>query len=463
MNRFLVEAALIGCKEGAKLALCVVPVISLLRSSGREELRWTIFSGLAAVLVLSLLVLGLDVSGELRTTAVKTVGYSFGLFYLIALGALFHGSGVDLLGPLGRPLGSKGVLGAALFFLTLLYFIPDMAASSLYVTDIASLSGRGIPVRAAAGAGFAAACALSWKGLRKLDRLYPLFLGLPQALLCLALIKLLWGGVQGFAELSLIPSVKAGLMKLAHDAVHQLLVLLLVPDHPILSTTTWNFIGVLFGNAMGLLLSLAIITVPLLLFIFRHLNEGPPVPPGLTVPSERRMFIRVFRDRRMLKSLPIFLFLAIIAAIWFREKGEESLRLYNPEPVPVAASEGFLSLPLDAPGQELRDGRIHKFLLSLGDRAVRLLVMKKPDGRLAICLDACEVCPPDGYGQAAEHVICIYCNTPIPFPAVGQEGGCNPIPLAAETTEKEVRISLAEIRAKWSKVRSDGPKGGRVR
>ena len=78
-----------------------------------------------------------------------------------------------------------------------------------------------------------------------------------------------------------------------------------------------------------------------------------------------------------------------------------------------------------------------------------VLMMKKPDGMLAVTLDACEICPPDGYGQQEGFVVCIYCMTPIPYDTLGRPGGCNPIPLAAEITDTEVRVSLEEIRSKW--------------
>ncbi len=456
MNRFLVEAALIGCKEGMKIALCVVPVFALLRASGRDTLRRPLVAGLATVFVLSFLVMGMEVSVALRAVTVKMVGYTFGLFYLFSLATLFHGTGVDLLGPLARPLRSASVLMPVLFLLTLLYFLPDMTASSLYVADTAMMAGGSAVVRIAAGTGFAVALPIAWRVLRRFDQVYSNFLGVPQALLSLALIKLLAGGVKGFAELSLIPSVQAGLMKLVHDIVHQVLVLLLMPDHPILSTTTWNFIGVLFGQKMGLALSLVIVTVPLAIFVVRHLSEVPPPPAELTVPAQRRIFLRAIRDRRLLKSAPIFVFLTIIVSVWFSEKGEGPVKLYAPDPLPAVATAGIVSIPIETPGADLRDGMVHKYVVMTAGQSTRLLILKKPDGKLSVCLDACEICPPDGYGQSGEQVICVYCNTPIPIDTLGKEGGCNPIPLKAEVTDRDVRISLTEISEKWKKIQSGG-------
>jgi uncharacterized membrane protein len=411
-------------------------------------------AGLVAVFLASFAILNLPVAFDLRDIVVRLIGYVFGLFFLLSLGALYHATGTDLLGPLGRVLEKKPVLGTIVFLLTLVYFIPDMLGSSLYVADLFSMAGRTAPVFAAAASAFVLSLALvSFLAGRIRTDLSRLF-GLPQLVLFLALTKLVAGGVRGFAEFSLIQSVQGGIMKLIHDMVHQTFVFLMVPDHPLLTTTAWNFIGVLFGNTVGLWLSLIVIVLPLAMFIRKHFAETISVPGEISIPARRRIFIRSIRDERVLKSLPVFLFLLFIMSAWFAERGETSSRLYKPEPKAVVAENGVATIPLQATAEDLRDGAIHKFLLAVGGDEVRLLIMKKPDGTLAVCLDACEICPPDGYGQAKEHVVCLYCNTPIAFDAVGKPGGCNPIPLAALVTDKAVVLDTAEIRGQWMKVKT---------
>jgi uncharacterized membrane protein len=76
-------------------------------------------------------------------------------------------------------------------------------------------------------------------------------------------------------------------------------------------------------------------------------------------------------------------------------------------------------------------------------------VIKKADNSLSVCLDACEICPPVGYGQRDNHVVCIYCMTPIPVDTLGDPGGCNPIPLTAAIDDNFIRVELKEIIKKW--------------
>lgn len=456
MSQFAVEALFIGTKEGLKLSLTMFLVLSYFRNAGMRGLHKTVYAGVLTVFAASVVVLTAPASLEFRETVVRLIGYTFGMFYLISLGALFHATGTDMLGPLGRSARTNIVLIPLVFLLTVLYYVPDMAGSSLYVADLFFMSGRRIMIfLLAAGGMFASASVFFFLLTRYGRKIYvPAMFGLPQVLLFLALMKLMVGGVRGFAELSLIPSVQSGLIKLVHDIVHQTFVTVMVPDHPILTTTTWNFIGVLFGNALTLWLSLIVLVVPLLVFIKKHFSEVAPVSPELGKGAPRRLYIKSFRDARLLKSIPVFAFLIVIVSVWFVQQGERVTSLYQPEPKPVAATDGVVTIPLNAPGEDLLDGSLHKYSLAVKGETYRLLVMKKPDGTLSLCLDACEICLPEGYGQGREHIVCLYCKTPIPFDAVGKPGGCNPIPVTALVTEKEIRVEVSEIEKKWRTVNS---------
>lgn len=454
MDRFVLEAFFIGAKEGLKLFLCVTLVLAVLRAAGRGALERAVHAGLLTVFTASFLVMGLTVTAGTRMIIVQMVGYVFGLLYLFSVGALFQATGTDLLGPLKTLRDKPWLLLPLTFLLTILYFAPDMTGASLYVADLGTMAGGSVTVLIAAGTGFL----LFFGGAHGLTRgrdigLARIF-GMPQLLLALALIKLLAGGVRGFAELSLIPAVQAGLMKFVHDVVHQLFVLLMVPDHPVLSATTWNFVGFLFREDAGLWGSLILLVLPALLFIRKHFTAPVAVPITVTVASRKRIILKALRDERILRSLPVLAFLLCIMLLWFAERGESSARLYNPEPVPVAVEKGGITIPLQTPTEDLRDGRIHKFSVLLDGKQVRLLIMKRPEGTLAVCLDACEICAPDGYAQGSEHVVCLYCRTPIPFDVVGRPGGCNPIPLEALVTEKDVILQSEEIIAKEKLVQS---------
>jgi Membrane iron-sulfur containing protein FtrD-like len=454
MDRFVLEALFTGAKEALKLLLCVTLVRAVLRAAGRGALMRAVAAGLLVVFLASFLVLRITVAAGTRELIVRMIGYVFGLFYLFSVGALYQATGTDLIGPL-KALKDRGwFLQPFTALLTVLYFAPDMAGASLYLSDLGTMAGRTMPVLAAAGAAFVLLLGGGYAVTRNRDTAIARVFGPPQLLLALALIKLIAGGVHGFAELSLIPAVQAGLMKFVHDAVHQLLVLLLVPDHPVLTTTTWNFIGFVFREDAGLWGALFLLGLPALLFIRTHFTSPVAVPSAITTAPRKRIFLRAMRDERVLRSLPILAFLACILFLWFAERGETSARLYDPEPVPVTSEQGRVVIPLQTPTEDLRDGRIHKFSVLIDGKTVRLLILKRPEGALAVCLDACEICAPDGYAQGANQVVCLYCKTPIPFDTVGSPGGCNPIPLVALVTDKAVVLEIAEITEKQKRVQS---------
>jgi len=459
MNQLIREALFIGFREGLKLSLCLFLVISYLRHARHDDLRKPLFVGVLVVFLASFVAMSFTVTVEIRSIIVKMIGYVFGLFYFFSLAALYHTSGTDMLGPFKRPLTRTFVLGPLTFLLTIVYFLPDMAGSSLYIADTFSLSGAKPVIFFAAGAGFVVSLAGSYVAARRVRADVTKLFGAAQLILFLALVKLVAGGVQGFAELSLIPAVQAGLIKLIHDIVHQTFVFVMTPDHMILSVTAWNFIGVLFSNTTGLWLSLLLMTLPLILFIQKHFSEKITVPTDIQPTAGKRMFIKSIRDQRLLKSLPVILFLVIITSIWFSQRGESVARVYTPKPVPLAIVNGQAVIPLHDPVTDLLDGTLHTFSLTINGVVMRLLIMKRTDGSLATCLDACEICPPDGYGQGNGQVICLNCQTPIPVDTLGKAGGCNPIPITAQVTDKNVLIESSEIITKWKLVNSGKAKG----
>jgi uncharacterized membrane protein len=289
----------------------------------------------------------------------------------------------------------------------------------------------------------------------KLYRPYRLgsFFDVPQLLLFLAMVKLLGSGIQGIAELSLIPSVQRGFMKFIHDIVHQTFVFLMVPDHMLLKATVWNFIAFFFGPDFASMASLFILLFFPLMFIHHSLMTSVP-EPDVRSNSERRSIKALMLSDRRKKAIPVILFIALILFGWFSESGETVSNLFIPKPKPVVADNGFVSIPLKDPTMNLMDGMIHKFSMVHEGEEIGLMIMKKSDNTLSVCLDACEICPPEGYGQRDDHVVCLYCGTPLHVDTLGQPGGCNPIPLSAEIDGRFVRIELKEVLKKWGFVKS---------
>lgn len=451
----ITEALIIGLKEGFKIWIVWIVFSSFLFNKNRQDLLKPFYIGLIFTFLLSFSSFFIPLNPLIKDTLSRLIGYTFGLFYIASVGALYYSSGINLFWPFRSLPKSNIFLWITVFIITISFFSPDALGSSLFLKEIAFMKEKAAETYIFAIAGFIFSTGILFTISRRFNTIWigKLF-GIAQLLLFLSIVKLLGGGINGFAELSLIPSVQRGLMKFLHDVMHQVLVMLIVPDHPMLKTTVWNFIGIFFGSTLTMTATLLLLLIPPIMFLYHSIVEPIPEPPGFITGAEKRKFQALERSERRKKALPVIFFICVIMFSWFSQRGEEVSSLYNPRPIPVVEDKGIIIIPLNDPTLDLRDGRLHKFSFVSGEDTIRIIIIKRPDNTLAVCLDACEICPPEGYGQREANVICIYCNTPIPVETLGEPGGCNPIPLSVSVTERDVRIEVSEVLKKWQYVKT---------
>lgn len=455
MNSFVIyEALTVGFKEGCKIGIVWVVFYSYLVLYDRKTLFKPFIAGVVSSLIISFSVFFLPTGPFSREYIVNFISMSFAVFLVSSAGSLLNASGINLFSPFKDLIKGESFIEAAVFFTAIFFFLPDYAGTVLYLRELSSLHEESLMSYVSAVAGLLTAGAIFFAVARYFKaRMIGSFFDLPQILLFLAVVKLFGAGTKGLTEISLIPSVQRGLMKFSHDVIHQVLVLLMVPDHPFLKVTVWNFIGIFFGPNIASLESLLILLFFPLMFIYYSLLKPLPEPEAQTGAEKRKIKHLILSERRK-KALPVIAFVLIIIISWFSQRGESVSRLYIPKPKPVVEDKGMVIIPVNDPTMDLRDGALHTFSLNYQGQEIRILIIKKSGDTLAVCLDACEICPPDGYGQREDHVVCIYCNTPIPIKTLGEPGGCNPIPLSASVDDKFVRIDLSEIMKKWEYVKT---------
>lgn len=124
--------------------------------------------------------------------------------------------------------------------------------------------------------------------------------------------------------------------------------------------------------------------------------------------------------------------------------------LAQPGPPPKAAATsvvdegGTIALPLALAG----DGGLHFFSVTdpaEAGRELRFFTIRKPDGTVQACMDACEICGDQGYYEEAGAVTCRNCAAPINLPSLGQTGGCNPIPVRSRVEGERLLVDAASI------------------
>lgn len=449
MSLFLSEAFLAGLKEGLKLLAVWLVFASAIK--GRDSLIKPFYIGIALALALSaVLAVSMPAGEDARAFILRLTGYVFFVFFLSSVIALYQAWGTNLFGHLRLGGTAVAVITVAL---SAFYFLPDFSGSAVFIQDLSVMRASPAGAYLSASLGFVLPIAISFVLPRRLGGFISGYFGMPQLLLFLSVVKLISGGIKGVAEFSMIPMVQAGLMKFFHDVIHQTFVFLMVPDHPMLKLSVWNFIGIFFGSNIAIATALVILLTPPLIFLYQSFF-APITGISAETGAERRMLKSVVRADRRKKAIPVAFFVSVILFMWYSVGGEQAGRLYNPSPKPVISDKGQIVIPFTDPTMNLLDGRIHKFALIVGDKTMRLLVVRKPDKSVSVCLDACEICAPAGYGQTEGHVVCIYCKTPIPLSTLGRPGGCNPIPLRALISDIDIRIDVSEIALKWKDVQS---------
>lgn len=454
---FLVsDAVFTGAKEGLMAGAAGIGAYHFFSRLGPGRLAAAFPVGMALSIAAAPLLLLISESHSARNLLVRLNAYEFVLLYIVSVLAIYHASGTPVFPArmLERIPPGFGFIPA--FVGGFLFCAPNFGGAFLFLHSRGTVLENFSGVALSTLLGVACIVLLFWVFRRRLfDQKLQAYLWVPQFLLFLGTLKLIFGGTGGMSEYSLIPAMQTVVMKFVHDVVHHTFTILLVPDHPLLRVTAWNFIGFFFGSNFGLIMTFILLLTPSGLFVQRLLRTPVEAPEAWWSGAERRLHKASRLADRRRQALMMAAFLLAVVLVWFVRGSEKTLDRYVPTAKPVVVDKGLVIIPLKDPTMNLRDGRIHKFQLTGTEgEVIRILILQRPDETLAVCLDACEICPPDGYGQKAGNVICLYCDTPIPASTLGREGGCNPIPLKAEITDRDIRIRADEIMTRWKDVNS---------
>lgn len=250
-------------------------------------------------------------------------------------------------------------------------------------------------------------------------------------------------------RLDLFAPLSMKIMKFTHDFLHQFMESMLLPDHLFINPPTWNFIGFFFSQEIGFWGSLLLWFAPVVLVCM--VVSRTPLPSVAHVRQgalRRSLIAAALRERRGLLIIPAVAALVLAFSV-YRSQFPDVL-YWDPAPIAVEATPaGDIAIPLKQGELDLRDGKLHKFSYSQGSTLVRFFVLERGDA-VVVALDACAICPPDGYGQGEGSVFCYYCKTLIPLETVGRPGGCNPVPVPFTSSDQTLRISTLQLVNLWN-------------
>ena len=411
----MLSAFLIALREGVEAALVVGIILVYLARTARTHLARYVWGGVAAATALSL-----AIAIALERFSISEDGFE-GLLLLVA--SFFVVTMIIWMNRIARHLkkeiedkletyatrtGAAAGWGIALFVFLM---VVREGVELVLILRAVELSTEGLQTWIGTAAGIAAAVAvgvLFFKGTLKI----PLhrFFSVTTVMLILVAIQLGVTGLHELSEARWLPSSQAEMAFLG----------------PIVSNELFFFIFVFGAGA---------------LMIFREWQSASHSKAAkvATNDAERRLVEAQNRRQRRwmiagaVASLAVIL---VLTADFIYARANSA----PPEARVVEATNNFVRIPVS----EVQEGNLHLFTLKDNGRAIRFMVIKKPNG-YGTALDACLICGAKGYRQEGQNVICRHCASAIYIPSIGQKGGCNPIGFASKVEGNDVIIDVSSV------------------
>lgn len=421
------QAFVILLREGMEAALVVAIVITFLHRTGRERLRSTVYGGIVAAAIVSVVAAVL-----LQRIAISQEAFEgfLLLFAAVMVGTLLvwmhrHArtlrreieDGLAAITDSGRPSFAAGV-GVFLFtFVTVL----REGIETVLLLRVSGFDSEEL-------------------------------LTLAAGLLAVAIsIGFAIGFVRGTVRIDLarffrVTSIVLAffVLQLLVNAVHELTEAEIVPTTPQLMAA----IGPIVRNGSLFVAGLLLLPLWLLLVPGRPAAEAAAANPA-EGRKQRALALRSQRGRQIAAGVAVAAVLLLVADTFvFRRP----LTLSPATPVTLAA--GVVRIPVAS----LAERSLHRFSACVAGRTVRFL-LRREQGRTIGAMDACRLCGDRGYVQDGELLLCVNCEAEINPATFGQPGGCNPIPIAVREEGGEVIIAEAELARHATLFAEPGPAG----
>jgi high-affinity iron transporter len=408
----MLQAFIVTLREGVEAALIVGITLAYLAKIGRPELRKAVYAALVSAFLASIGVAVILSRTHLNEDIFEGWIMLAAAFFVVTMIIFMMKTGRKLKGQIegkvGLLAGEDAWLGLFAFvFLMVLRegaeTVLILSAVSLNSNELLSFLGTLLGVAAAVLFGV-----MFVKGSVRIN--LQKFFKITTVILFFVAAQLIISGLHELSENGVLPSSKREMAIVG----------------PIVRNDIFFFVTILALAAL------------MVLFEFKR-REPAPAP---TSPAERRKAAwSAQRERLWMASVyaSSFVFIVLITAEFIYAKSVSAL---SPA-AEVAFINGQVSIPLN----QVMDGDLHRYQAMENGVEVRFWLYQKPDGKIATVLDACEICGAAGFYKSSNGVICKNCAGPINAQSVGMPGGCNPIPLEAETTADAVIIKEANLAA----------------
>ncbi|MBZ5653979.1 MAG: Fe-S-containing protein [Acidobacteriia bacterium] len=406
----MLQAFIITLREGVEAALIVGITLAYLTKIGRNDLRKSVYSALAAAfagsIAIAVLLSRLNWNQDIFEGWVMLVASVFVvtmIIFMMKTGRKLKG---EIEGKIGLFARDDAWIGLFLFvFLMVLRegveTVLILSAVKLNSTELMSFIGTSVGVVVAILFGV-----MFVKGSVKIN--LQKFFKVTTAILFFVAAQLLIGGLHELSENGVLPS----------------------------SREEMAIIGPIVRNELFFLVTILVLAALMVLF---EMKSRQPIELPSAGAARRKALWTAGRERLWMASVYVcsFLFIVMITASFIYEKSASALS--------PATEVTFVNGAVSIPVKQVYDGDLHRFAAKEGGVEIRFWLYQKPDGKIATLFDACEICGPVGFYKGMQGVICKNCAAPINPQSVGMAGGCNPIPLKAQVTDDAVIVSEADI------------------
>jgi len=470
------EALVVTLREGVEVALVVAIIVAFLRrEAGGRHLR-PVWAGILAAVAASVL------GGILLRRLAVNENVLEGLLYLAAAGVVGsvlvwmwrHARALSgaMKGTLARILTRERAasVAAGIFLFTFLMVFREGMETVLFLSAL-SLTSGGLQTLLGVLAGLATAFVfgvLFVRGSLRVD--LARFFKITGIALLIFVAQLLVNGYHELAEAGWLPANQASMATIGPLVKNEFffivavlalpLLMLLVPGRARAADGAGGAAAASSGRVPAGDEAAAAAPAPVPLAPASTPAGGAAAPAvsaavapaisGAAARLERATAARQARARVWAGALGV----AILAALGLGFVYSRPPAALSPATPLAVGADGTVRVPIAG----FQGTALRRYVVTLGGSggsggtAVRFIAVplddpRRPGTAIATAFDACEICGAKGYYQEGGNVTCLHCGSTIYPPSIGQQGGCNPIPLASRREGGELVLRAADLAA----------------
>jgi FTR1 family protein len=416
----MLQAFIITLREGVEASLIVGIVFAYLTKIGRQELKRTVFWALGAALAASVAVAIVLARLQINTDIFEGWVMLAAAVFVISMIWFMHRTARTMRGDIEQKVakytGQEGVSKAGLFFFVFLLVLREgvetvliLSAVTLNSTELMSFTGTLLGVAVAVVFGV-----LFVRGSVKIN--LQRFFRVTTVILYFVAFQLVVSGLHELSENGVLPSSQAEMRLIG----------------PIVRNDLFFFVTML--------------ALAGLMILMEYRRRAPVTLAANATPADRRRAEWTQRREKMWMNAVVgtsFLFIFLSTAEFIYAKSSTSLS-------PTTAVT-LVGSQVTVPTTQVNDDQLHRYGVHVddgkgGSTEVRFLLFKKPDGNIISVGDACRICGPVGFYIGSQGITCKMCASPLNASSMGQEGGCNPIPLKSTVSGGQVTIQAADLK-----------------